>query len=201
MDLVKTDVDVLLSMSYEEKLELILKGTEDKGQVCEYGLLLGSIPEEAIIRADFAAELYLSGRVRRIIVSGGVVHEHGGRQVSECDLMAEVLTKKGVPESAIIRENCAETTRENMIYGVLLLNRETRLSGVDELMIITSVWHMTRSLAIARGFLPRKLTPVGVGAPLPCDVCEWLTDEENRERVDNEIRFFKNLVNSKIVDR
>ena len=195
------NTEELLSMNYEDKLSLILEGAEDSGQSCEYALLLGTIPEEAILRAAFAAELYHKGRVRRIITSGGVEHKFGDRYVSECDLMTEVLLERGVPSSAIIRENSAETTRENMIYGGLLLNRETRLCGVDQIMIVTSLWHMRRSLAIASGFLPRKLEPIPAPAPLPCSAQEWLNDEENRERVDNEIRFFKSLVEAKIANK
>ena len=192
------DIEALLSMEYEEKLRLILEGASDRGRSCKYALLLGTIPKEAILRAAFAAELYHKGRVSYIIPSGGVKHEYDGREISECDLMTEVLIERGVPSSAIIRENSAETTRENMIYGGLLLNRETRLCGVDELMIVTSLWHMRRSLAIAKGFLPRKIEPIPAPAPLPCSVEEWLSTDENRERVDNEIRFFKNLVEAKI---
>ena len=146
MNLFKTRVDILLAMPYEDKLKLILENIEDSGQACEYALLLGMDTSEAIVRATYAAELYRKGRVRRIISSGGVLREYNGEMVSECHIMADVLMKNGVPSDAIIIEDRATTTRENMIFGTLILNRATRLAGVDKLTVITSVWHMKRSL-------------------------------------------------------
>ena len=199
MNLLKMSVDTLLAMPYEDKLKLILENITDGGHSCEYALLLGTDTHEAILRASFAAELYHKGRIRYIISSGGVLREYKGNKIRECDLMAEVLIEKGVPSSAIIREDSAMTTRENMIFGTLLLNRATRLVGVDELMVITSVWHMKRSLGLAQCFLPRKVRVIGAPAPLPCEESVWLSSEENRGIVDNEIRFIKDLMKSKII--
>ena len=200
MNLFKTSVDILLAMPYEDKLKLILENIEDSGQACEYALLLGMDTSEAIVRATYAAELYRKGRVRRIISSGGVLREYNGKMVSECHIMADVLMKNGVPSDAIIIEDRATTTRENMIFGTLLLNRATRLAGVDKLTVITSVWHMKRSLGLARCFLPRKVRAIGAPAPLPCDESAWLASVENRVIVDNEIRFLKDLQDNKIIE-
>ena len=107
--------------------------------------------------------------------------------------MAEMLVENGVPADAIILEDGAQTTKENMILGGLVLNRKTKLVDVDEILIISSAWHMKRSLAIAKCFLPRKITPFGGPAPFPADKELWLSDAAHIKMLDNEIRFMKRL--------
>ena len=183
----------LLCMSADDKLELVLRGIEDTGKSSEYGLLLGSNPIEAESRCAWAARLYSARRVKYIIASGGVYHEYKGRSMKECDFMAEMLVENGVPADAIILEDGAQTTKENMILGGLVLNRKTKLVDVDEILIISSAWHMKRSLAIAKCFLPRKITPFGGPAPFPADKELWLSDAAHIKMLDNEIRFMKRL--------
>ena len=113
--------------------------------------------------------------------------------------MARILKENNVPEAAIIIENEALTTRENMIYGALRLNRITKLIGVEKIMIITSAWHMKRSLALAECFLPRKLSVCGSPVPLPKSNDEWLSSEENMLLIDDEIRFIKKLIDNRII--
>ena len=123
-----------------------------------------------------------------------------GEDISECYFMVRILKENGVPETAIIAENNAFTTRENMIFGTLMLNRVTKLVDINEIMIITSAWHMKRSLALAKCFLPRKVSPIGGPAPLPCNAEQWIESKENLELVDNEIKYIKRLVDNKIID-
>ena len=117
------NIENVSQMSKTDKLHFICKDMSDRGECCDYALLLGSDSDEAILRATYAAELYRAGRIRYIIPSGGVLRSFRGEEISECDLMSRVLSELGVPESAIIAENGATTTRENMIFGSLVLNK------------------------------------------------------------------------------
>ena len=115
-------------------------------------------------------------------------------------IMSRILEQNGVPKSAIIEDNNALTTRENMIFAALMLNRATKLVGIDIIMVITSAWHIRRSLALAKSFLPRKIRPIGAPVPLPCDAEQWIAAEENLRWVDDEIRFTKNLADNGIIE-
>lgn len=200
MKLSQIGIDTLLAMPTKEKINFIFNGISCEGRSCEYALLLGAPLDEAWWRALYAAKLYNEGRIKYIIPSGGVVRDNSGEQISECDFMARILRENGVPESAIITENNALTTRENMIFGALMLNRATKLVGVGEIMIVTSAWHMKRSLALAKCFLPRNVSPIGASAPLSCDAEIWVKCEKNLYLIDNEIRLIKKLVDNKIID-
>lgn len=200
MKLSEVDLNKLLAASPKEKIKFIFNGIEDKGESCEYALLLGAPLDEAERRASYAARLYNEGRVRYIIPSGGVVRQKDGADVTECDFMSMILKQHGVPVTAIIPDNNALTTRENMIFGALMLNRATKLVGIDKIMVITSAWHIRRSLALAKSFLPRKIRPIGAPVPLPCDAEQWIAAEENLRLVDDEIRFTKNLADNGIIE-
>ena len=106
----------------DEQLNSIVFGGEGADNVTDGGcadvaLLLGTRPDIAKERAEAAAELYLGGRVRHIIPTGGVEWETDGRTVSEARYMADILCSLGVPEDAITLEEEARTTKENMIFG------------------------------------------------------------------------------------
>ena len=200
MNLSQTNLNDLLAMTPSDKMEFVLREIADTGETCEYALLLGAPFDEATQRALHAAKLYRDGRIQYIISSGGVKRNNNGEEISECDFMTRILMENNVPLSAIIAENEALTTRENMIYGTLRLNRITKLIGVEKIMIITSAWHMKRSLALAECFLPRKIAVCGCPVPLPEAGDEWICSEENAALIDNEIRLLKRLVDNQIID-
>jgi len=145
----------LLAMTPEQKWNFICGGIQDPGETADYALLLGSRPCWSGPRAYAAAKLYREGRVKYIVPSGGVEWDTDGEMLSEANYMKRILMAEGVPEEAIIMENEATTTKENMIYGVLQINRKTKFYGMKKVMIVSSINHMRRSLALAKAFLPR----------------------------------------------
>ena len=66
-------------------------------------------------------------------------------------------------------------------------------------MIITSVQHMKRSIALAECFLPRKISVIGSPVPLSQSKEKWIVSEEHAAQVDNEIRLLKQLVDHGII--
>lgn len=102
-----------------------------------------------------ARELYLKGIADKIIVCGGVQHQ--GQPPTSVS-MAKLLMKLGVPESAIFTETTSRNTYEN-IRNALPIIREL---GVADVMIVTSSYHMRRSLLIAKKLgLSAYAGPVG----------------------------------------
>lgn len=136
----------------------------DDGTSAEVALLLGGNERNCTLRAAAAAELYHAGRVPYIMPSGGVEREIGGRVITEALFMKELLMQSGVPESAILVENEARTTVENLIYGTLQIYRILKTAHVDHVIIVTSDAHMQRSLAMAHQYMPRKFRITGYPA-------------------------------------
>ena len=187
-------------MTAEEKYNFVCGGVADDGMSAPVALLLGGNPGNALPRALAAAELYRSGRVSRIVPSGGVKWDIEGEMISESHYMKRILMENGVPEEAIILENQAATTKENMICGTLQINRKLHFEKVDHVIIVTSNWHVKRSLALAKAFMPRKITLSAYPAFPAVSAEEWLASEANLKALDTEIRLLKDLADSGVVE-
>ncbi|WP_234988882.1 YdcF family protein [Tropicibacter naphthalenivorans] len=93
-------------------------------------------------RAGHAAQLWLDGKVRAIVVSGGV----GLHPPSEAQVMAAICIEAGVPEGAVFREEQATNTWENIERSRALLER----IGAREVVIVTDGYHAPRARMMAR---------------------------------------------------
>lgn len=78
-------------------------------------------PERREALANHAADLYEQGYFGLIAVTGGVPDKNG---VTEAAHMRDVLLKRGVPADAILSEEKATNTGENVINTRALLERE-----------------------------------------------------------------------------
>lgn len=185
-------------MPFEQKYNFICGGIVDDGMSAPVALLLGGNPNNAIPRAKAAAELYHTGRVSYLVPSGGVKWDFFGEQVSEANYMKRVLMENGVPEEAVILENEARTTKENMIYGTLQINRRLKFEKVDHVIIVTSRSHMKRSIALAKAFLPRKVTVSAYPADHEATIA-GLTDSTGAW-IAKELDLIKGLVDSGVVE-
>jgi uncharacterized SAM-binding protein YcdF (DUF218 family) len=186
----------IAAMPFAAKVEFICGSIVDDGMSAPVAILLGGNPGNSLPRALAAAELYRSGRVEYIIPSGGVEWEIDGEMISESRYMRRILIENGVPEDAIILEDETRTTKENMIYATLQINRNLHWDKVDHIIIVTSRSHMKRSIALAKAFLPRKLTvsayPANheaVVAGMPESEGKWIAKELNliKALVDNRL--------------
>lgn len=186
------DKEHLLSLPAEEKHRILYTGWADDGQPADAALLLGTrLCEE---RAAAAAKLYHAGRVPYIMPSGGVEWEFDGEMISEARYMAKLLQQAGVPEEAILLENEARTTKENMICGTLQLSRALHLQNLHRVIIVTADYHMKRSLALARCLMPRFVEIGCVASPPPAAEPERLP-----RAIDSELSLLKGLVDAGII--
>ena len=200
MKLSCVNLKTLLDMTPEQKWDFVCSDIKDDGETGDVAILLGCWPEIAIERAKAAAELYHAGRVKYIVASGGVKWEYEGDMISEADLMAHIMIENGVPENAIILDNEARTTIENMICSTLALNRTAEFPKIKSVIIVTSVLHMQRSFALAKAFLPRKFQISRYPSYQELSKEEWLSIDKNRKTLNNCISLFKGLIDDGIVD-
>ena len=200
MKLSSMDLDRLLIMSPAEKWDFVCGALRDEGKSGEVALLLGTEPVEARRRAKTAAQLYLAGRVRYVIPSGGVLWNFEGEKLSEATWMTRILLEEGVPREAILADEIARTTVENMIGGSLVIARSLKIKNVRHLILVTSLFHMQRSLALAKALLPRKIE-ISVCPCLPEEGREaWLASEKNQTALDQAIRLLYGLVKNGVVE-
>ena len=188
------------AMTPNEKWELVCGGIKDDGETADLAILLGSRPVRAIERALAAAELYRAGRVKSILASGGVLWEYNGEMISEADLMKRIMIENGVPEEAILVDNEARTTVENMICSTLVINRTVKISRTESVIIVTSLSHMRRSIALAKALLPRKFKVSAYPSYPSVTTDEWLKNEGNVKMLDSSITLLRRLISNRVVE-
>src|SRR5688572_6426052 len=98
-------------------------------------------------RVTHSVQLYKMGLVENILISGG-----SGRLVAdeepEADLFKKAMLMMGVPEEKIIIENETRNTYESAVQVKKMLQDSSYQSS--DLLLITSAFHMRRSLACYR---------------------------------------------------
>jgi uncharacterized SAM-binding protein YcdF (DUF218 family) len=87
--------------------------------------------------------LYKTGKIRRILISGGA-----GRLIGdvppEAGAARDFLLQCGVPDSAILIENNSRNTRENALFSKQLVDS---LASGSRCLLVTSAWHIRRAEA------------------------------------------------------
>ncbi|MDQ5897635.1 MAG: hypothetical protein RLZZ592_2829 [Pseudomonadota bacterium] len=101
----------------------------------------------------------------RVVVSGGVDRGFG---CTEAEVMSRHLIAQGLPAPRLILEDASTSTHENLVFSRPLLAQ----AGLDpdhaRILVVTSDFHVPRSLRIARQAGYRAVA--GAGAPTPASV-------------------------------
>lgn len=167
----------------------------------DYGIVLGGKPVACGPRGEKAAGLYRRGRVKKLIATGGVMHETENGLLSECEIIRNVLLKNGVPDEDILIDNLARSTTENMQYASVLMLRDCAPSLPRSAVIITSYSHLKRSLALAERLLPEYLKTGGAYAENTDDFPgRWQGNESKRARVMREILTYPETIKKGMMD-
>lgn len=96
-------------------------------------------------RATHAMQLYKLGKIKKILITGGQ-GLHPTNPNAEADLLADFMVTAGVARADLLIENKAVNTRQNALFAKEVLEKQA--AGVkDELLLITSAFHMKRSKA------------------------------------------------------
>ena len=195
MKLSQISMDQLSSLTAAQIDRIIFP---EKSETLEQGtaaILLGGNPLVLAERAKSAAELYHQKVVPYIISTGGVLWETDRGHMSEAEYLALLLQDAGVPQSAVILENEATTTRENMLYASLQLEKHLHPRGSYRLYIVSSPSHIKRSLVFAKLYLPRNALLSGFSdSASPGNAGVWMQDEFQRSRIYRELAEIKKTV-------
>ena len=195
-----SEVKDLNSLTYEQMHEIVYGGVKDDGKSADVAFLLGSRPDVCKSRAEGAARLYKAGRVKYIVPSGGVEWDYGGGRISEANYMTEILLSEGVPREAIILENEARTTKENMLFSVVQINRELRLENVSSVIIVTSSNHIRRSMGLAKWLLPRTMEISAYPTDEIYPVSVWTSVPELKAVMKSSVSLKKGLIDHGFIE-
>lgn len=97
-------------------------------------------------RALMAAGLWHGGAVGVILASGG----SAGGLPSEAKAIAGICKAQGVPESALLLEQHARTTEQNLRYALKLLRSRAGAEPLPQVTLVTDLYHQPRARLVAR---------------------------------------------------
>ena len=196
---------MLVSQIKEEDLtlevidRLLFQGIEDTGENADCVIVLGSI-KAAKYRVPVAVEAYNAGRSNKLMLCGGKLRDFPDGKYSEAEHMHKAALKLGVADEDIILERSSQNTVENILFAMIELQRTFWLNKVRSVLLVTTTYHMRRSLAIARYLLPKHITVI----PCPADDnntrrTNWMNTPIGIERAKGEAMKIVSYVNNGVI--
>ncbi|MFF8602697.1 vancomycin high temperature exclusion protein [Streptomyces sp. NPDC015232] len=104
-------------------------------------------------RLDAAAELYRSGKVKVLLVTG----DNSRTEYDEPSAMRTYLARRGVPDDKVVSDYAGFDTWDSCV-------RAKKIFGVDRAVLVTQDFHIRRALALC-GAAGVEAYGVGVGEP------------------------------------
>ena len=172
----------------DEMIDRVLyKGLEDSGAKADCIIVLGST-KASQYRIPVAVKAYKEGRAPKILLSGGSVHEFPEGRMTESEHMRMRAVESGAAPEDIIVENASRNTVENMLGSLMELQRSFWINRVKRVLLVTTNFHMRRSLALARYLFPAHIEVL----PCPADDNNtkrenWMKSEDGRKRAIDEV--------------
>jgi len=159
-------------LSVEMVDRLLFQGLEDTGENADCIIVLGSI-KAAKYRVPVAVEAYKAGRASKIMLCGGKLRDFSDGKYSEAEHMRQAALALGIAEEDIVLENSSQNTVENILFTLIELQRTFWLNKVRRVLLVTTAYHMRRSLAIARYLFPDHIEII------PCPANDTSTRRDN----------------------
>jgi uncharacterized SAM-binding protein YcdF (DUF218 family) len=122
--------------------------------------------------------LYKEGKIKKILITGGIIDLMGNARKSEARRLADFLIMSQVPKEDIILEEKARNTRENALFSQKILEKQF---PQQKYLLITSAFHQSRALGCFRkvglqpipfsaGFHSSDLVHTDIGSFIPSEI-------------------------------
>jgi len=128
---------------------IISDGLSDNGTKADLAVILGNkvnedgtLSKRLEMRLKTGVQLFKAGRVKRILVSGGL----GKEGFYEGDKMKEFLINQCIPDSLIVVDNLGNNTRAS-VENTLALKKQIPFSC---LIVVSQYFHVTRTKKLFR---------------------------------------------------
>lgn len=188
-------------LTFEMVDRLLFQGLEDTGENVDCIIVLGSI-KAAQYRVPVAVDALNAGRASKLMLCGGALRDFPVGRCSEAEHMYKATLELGVAEESVILENSSQNTVENILFALIELQRAFWLNKVRSVLLVTTAYHMRRSLAIARYLFPKHI------AVIPCSANDnntrrdnWMNTPVGIERVKGEaMNIVRCIINGVIPD-
>lgn len=166
--------------------KILYYGLEYHGETAECAMVLGS-NKAPTYRIPVAVELYKSEKVKKILLCGGKIRNTEQGMLTEVQMMKFRAKELDIREEDILCEELSMTTKENILCALLPLEREFKLSEIKKIILITTNYHMRRSMLMAQTYFPSWIQII----PCPADDLNtrrynWWLSEAGRKRAIDE---------------
>lgn len=167
--------------------KLLFEGMDDCHENGDCIIVLGS-KKASQYRIPIAAEAYHEKRAPKLLLCGGTVRGFPEGTMTESEHMYQRALELGVKPEDIIVENSSNNTVENILGALMELQRAFWLNRIKKVLLVTTTYHMRRSLAIAKYLFPEHIEVL----PCPADDNNtrrdnWMKSKEGRERALAEV--------------
>lgn len=134
-------------------------------------------------RVDVAVRLWRDGYFRWSIVSGGITP---GSHRSECDIIADAMIARGIPEARILREDYAMNTGENVIFSLPIIDAALGLANIRSVICLGNTWTARRYPMTLHRHWPDVEKMLITVDSFETPRARWHTDPEFRRRILSE---------------
>ena len=167
--------------------KILFEGLEYNNSSADCILVLGS-SSAVKYRVPKAVDLFNNHKSMKLLFSGGRTLDIDGDRISEAQYMRRRAIDLGVPDEAIILDELSYTTKENMICSQIELERSFKLNKINKIILVTTAYHMRRSLLMARMYFPNWIEII----PCPADDTNtkrinWFSNEAGYSRAIGEV--------------
>ncbi|MGE7932181.1 YdcF family protein [Viridibacillus arvi] len=138
-------------LSDSQLTDFLFKNLEDDNEKGDVIFVPGS-SKTVTYRLPKAIQLYNEGRAKKILFSGGVIW--GNTNLNEAQLLKQRAIELGIPEEDILTEDLSLHTKENVLASLLILDRAFELHNIKRILVVTTRYHMRRTLLNLKTFMP-----------------------------------------------
>jgi len=168
--------------------------TEDNADVA---VVLGS-SSATKYRVPMAVKLYKDGKTDKLLFCGGKKFSEDGKE-TEAKAMLKKAVELGVATEDIHTESDSFSTIENVKNAAKYI--EAEMPDVKKVILVTTTFHMKRSLLLARKVFPQNVDII----PCPADDINtkrdtWFNNKAGVERAVGEVIGIVDYINKKEID-
>ncbi|MCH5324819.1 MAG: YdcF family protein [Eubacterium sp.] len=185
---------------------------EDEPQNSDIIFIVGGSHPEL---GEKAAELYNAGFAPYVVTSGkygfnldgfpgprSKKDTYDGKYETESDFFCDVLTKNGVPRSAIIEDNKSEYTRQNADFARAVTDEAG--VGVKRGIIVCKRFHARRCLMFYQSAFPKAqllVVPADISGEFDIAKDNWHNSEYGIKRVLGELKRCGEQINAEDITK
>lgn len=150
-------------------------------QKADLALVFGTRHQEAINKTY---ELYHSGMVKKIVVSGGKNRITGENEALE---MSRKLVDIGVKSGDLILEDKSENSLENVLFSKKIIEKKIGFKNVKKIIAVVKHYHSRRALMTLKKHFPEDVQLIPVTYEIHGFTRDnWYESEAGKEKVLSE---------------